>query len=328
MPASPAVAAAPTPAAPASVPATSPAVGARAAAPSARPPQVPKGSALRRARTHQRVQAHVLRPVLGQLRAEGLRGCKPRGPAPLRSAAACAPSAVLVRDGGRPLPVAGQRRPRGLPPGRPQQSGFRRTLHRRVLVRGLCGSAEAFLENCLQRRVLQGPRVVVLAGLHKIVQVEVVCDERGGLAVRLVQQRLVPLKVAHHLLKARALVEAVRPERASSFTVAQLRPPPVPRPGARPVRHVVQVPLPLLRLPALAQPVVEGPRLLQFAVALQQQRLQVIAGERPAEPPEHPRLVAGLYGHHAFTLVRLRLWSAGHKRTASPACAGRAAALL
>ena len=61
--------------------------------------------------------------------------------------------------------------------------------------------------------MLQGPRVGVLAGLHKIVQVEVACDERGGLAVRLVQQRLVPLKVAHHLLKARALVEAVRPER-------------------------------------------------------------------------------------------------------------------
>ena len=39
------------------------------------------------------------------------------------------------------------------------------------------------------------------------------CDERGGLAVRLVQgQRLIPLKVAHHLLKARALVEAVRPK--------------------------------------------------------------------------------------------------------------------
>ena len=78
----------------------------------------------------------------------------------------------------------------------------------------------------------------------------------------------------------------------------------------------------------LAQPVVEGPRLFQFSVALQQQRLQVVTGVRPAEPPEHPRLVAGLYGHHAFTLVRLRLWSAGHKRTASPACAGRAAALL
>ena len=98
--------------------------------------------------------------------------------------------------------------------------------------------------------------------------------------------------------------------------------------GLRQPAHVVQVPLPLLRLPALAQPVVEGPRLLQFSGALQQQRLQVVTGVRPAEPPEHPRLVAGLYGHHAFTLVRLRLWSAGHKRTASPACAGRAAALL
>ena len=41
-----------------------------------------------------------------------------------------------------------------------------------------------------------------------------VCDEQGGFAVRLVQGlRLIPLKVAHHLLKARALVEAVRPER-------------------------------------------------------------------------------------------------------------------
>ena len=48
---------------------------------------------------------------------------------------------------------------------------------------------------------------------HKIVQVEVAHYERCGLAVRLVQQRLIPLKVAHHLLKARALVEAVRPER-------------------------------------------------------------------------------------------------------------------
>ena len=78
-----------------------------------------------------------------------------------------------------------------------------------VLVRGLCGSAEAVLG--MQRRALQGLRVGVLAGLRKIVQVEVACDERGGLAVWLVQgQRLVPLKVAHHLLKARALVEAVR----------------------------------------------------------------------------------------------------------------------
>ena len=40
----------------------------------------------------------------------------------------------------------------------------------------------------------QGPGVGVLAGLHKIVQVEVACDKRGGLAVRLIQgQRLIPL---------------------------------------------------------------------------------------------------------------------------------------
>ena len=42
-------------------------------------------------------------------------------------------------------------------------------------------------------------------------------------------------------------------------------------------------------------------------VALQQQRLQVV---RPAEPPEHPRLVAGFNRHYAFTLVRLL--STGH----------------
>ena len=55
-------------------------------------------------------------------------------------------------------------------------------------------------------------RVGVLAGLHEV-QVEVARDERGGLAVRLVQgQRLIPLQVAHHLLKARALAEAVRPK--------------------------------------------------------------------------------------------------------------------
>ena len=45
--------------------------------------------------------------------------------------------------------------------------------------------------------MLQRLRVGVLAGLHKVVQVEVARDERGGLAVRLVQgQRLVPLQVA------------------------------------------------------------------------------------------------------------------------------------
>ena len=86
------------------------------------------------------------------------------------------------------------------------------------------------------------------------------CDERGGLAVRLVQgQRLVPLKVAHHLLKARALVEAVRPEclhlllrnfarrpfhaPALGPRVAQLGHLAVH--GLRQPAHVVQVPLPL-----------------------------------------------------------------------------------
>ena len=42
--------------------------------------------------------------------------------------------------------------------------------------------------------------------------------------------------------------------------------------GLRQPAHVVQVPLPLLGQPALPQPVVEGPRLLQLPLALQQQR--------------------------------------------------------
>ena len=100
------------------------------------------------------------------------------------------------------------RRPRGLPPGHPQQSGFRLgtsapAAHPRPWPVRECGS----------RPREQGPELGVLAGLYEIVQVEVACDERGGLAVRLVQQRLIPLKVARHLLKARALVEAVRPKR-------------------------------------------------------------------------------------------------------------------
>ena len=87
-----------------------------------------------------------------------------------------------------------------------------------VLVRGLGGSAEAFLRNRPQGRVLQRLRVGALAGLHEIVQVEVARDERGGLAVRLVQgQRLVPLQVAHNLLEARALIEAVGPKRLHLF---------------------------------------------------------------------------------------------------------------
>ena len=49
------------------------------------------------ARTGQHVQAHVLSRILGQLRAEGLRGCEPRGPCAYKVRAACAPSAVLRR---------------------------------------------------------------------------------------------------------------------------------------------------------------------------------------------------------------------------------------
>ena len=87
-----------------------------------------------------------------------------------------------------------------------------------------------------------------------------------GLAVRLVQQRLVPLQVAHHLLKARALVEAVRPERLHLLLRNFVRRPfhaPALGPrvaqlgylavhGLRQPAHVVQVPLPLLRLKARA----------------------------------------------------------------------------
>ena len=62
-------------------------------------------------------------------------------------------------------------------------------------------SPKRFPPPCLRNRpqgsVLQRLRVGVLAGLHKVVQVEVARDERGGLAVRLVQgQRLIPLQVA------------------------------------------------------------------------------------------------------------------------------------
>ena len=61
---------------------------------------------LRRARTGQHVQTHVLRRVLGQLRAESLRGCEPRGPCAYevrcRLSAVCS-AAQAVRDGGRPV---------------------------------------------------------------------------------------------------------------------------------------------------------------------------------------------------------------------------------
>ena len=51
------------------------------------------------------------------------------------------------------------------------------------------------------------------------------------------------------------------------------------------------------------------------------QEAQRAAQDTAPEAPEPKRRVA-------FTLVRLRLLSTGHKPTASPACAGRAAALL
>ena len=147
------------------------------------------GAAERRLRRARTGQQHVLCRVLGQLRVEGLRGCKPRGPpyeVRCRLRAVCS-AAQAVRDGGRPLPVAGQGA--GLGVSRQvvlNKAGSAvplvplRKAH--VLVRGLCGSAEAFLG--MQGRVLQGPRVGVLTGLYKIVQVEVACDKRGGLAVR------------------------------------------------------------------------------------------------------------------------------------------------
>ena len=145
-------------------------------------------------------------------------------------------------------------KPFGKPPLKREHPG-------QVLVRGLCGSAEAFLWNRAQRRVLQRLRVGVLAGLYEIVQVEVARDKRGGLAVRLVQgQRLVPLQVAHNLLEARALIEAVPPKRlhlqlrnfarcafhapALGARVAQLRD--LAAHCLRQPAHVVQVPLPLL----------------------------------------------------------------------------------
>ena len=181
---------------------------------------------LRLARTGQHVQAHVLGCVLGQLRAEGLRGCEPCCSCAYEvrcRLSAVGRAAQTVRDGWRALTVACQGAGLGVscqvvldeagsavalvPPRQPH-----------ILVRGLGGSAEAVLGNCLQERVLQRPRVGVLAGLHEVVQVEVACDERGGLAVRLVQgQGLISLKVAHRLLEARALVEAVGPKRLHLF---------------------------------------------------------------------------------------------------------------
>ena len=69
-------------------------------------------------------------------------------------------------------------------------------------------------------RVLQRLRVGVLAGLHEIAQVEVARDVvalRSGWSRG---QRLIPLQVAHHLLEARALAEAVGPKRLHFYCCA------------------------------------------------------------------------------------------------------------
>ena len=81
--------------------------------------------------------------VLGQLRAEGLQGCEPHGPSAyeVRWRAVCS-AAQTVRDGGRPLPVAGQGAGLGFLPGHPQQSGVRRTLGTS------CGSRPRDAEAC------------------------------------------------------------------------------------------------------------------------------------------------------------------------------------
>ena len=88
--------------------------------------------------------------------------------------------------------------------------------------------------------MLQRLRVGVLAGLHEVVQVEVARDERGGLAVRLVQgQRLIPL----HLLEARALAEAVGPKRLHLFKgYCAATSPAVRRPCARRARSAAEGP--------------------------------------------------------------------------------------
>ena len=85
----------------------------------------------------QHVQAHVLGCIAREVR------CR---------LSAVGRAAQTFRDGRRTLAVACQGA---------------------VLVRGLGGSAEAVLRNCLQGRALQRPGVGVLAGLHEVVQVEV-----------------------------------------------------------------------------------------------------------------------------------------------------------
>ena len=104
---------------------------------------------------------------------EGTWAARLQAPQPLRpSAAACAPSAVLRRDGGRPLPVAGL--------GVSRQVILNKAGSTVPLVPPKAASGCRGV--CCRGRGLR-----VLTGLYKIVQVEA-CDERGGLAVRLIQR--------------------------------------------------------------------------------------------------------------------------------------------
>ena len=107
-------------------------------------------------------------------------------------------------------------------------------------------------------------------------------------------QRLIPLKVAHHLLKARALIEAVGPKclhlllrnfvrrpfhaPALGARVAQLGH--LAAHGLRQPAHIVQVPLPLLRLPALPHLVCHKPLLPGRFCAVQR-------GPQPSAPAAH-----------------------------------------
>ena len=239
----------------ASVPATLPAVGARAAAPSASPPRYPGGNGhLSLLRSHRRRLLcglrcaalhllHALPPRPGGALGGGCgcgpgrgitfrrtysaaswkswerKACTAASPAapPTRSAAACTPSrraAQTARNGGRALSVVCQRVGLGVSSQVVlDEAGSSVALvhpgKSHVLVCGLGGSAEA-LESPSKEYAAEaagwGPRWTARR------------SGSGGLAVRLAQgQRLVPLQVAHHLLEARALAEAVGPKRLHLF---------------------------------------------------------------------------------------------------------------
>ena len=149
-----------------------------------------------------------------------------------------------------------------------------------------CGSRPREL---LQRRVLQGPRVWVLAGLYKIVQVGYL-ERNKPLSLDQPDRKATSFITSHfyHLLKARRWLKpcarsvfiyccATSPAARSTPRARRARSAAGVRGGARPPSASSRRPRPL---PSCAQPVVEGPRLLQFSVALQQQRLQVVTWVR------------------------------------------------